>query len=77
MLNLSHELRPRTRFYEQAKCTLELRATAQTSNHSTFGAVAGLCESMERDLRFLYAFELVLSPQNLETKVITIKRSKI
>ncbi len=28
-------------------------------------------------LRFLYAFELVLSPQDLETKVITIKRSKI
>ena len=27
-------------------------------------------------LRFLYAFELVLSPQDLETKVITIKDQK-
>jgi len=38
-------------------------------NHSTFGAVAGLCESMGRGLRFLYAFELVLSPQNLDERI--------
>ena len=55
LLNFSDEPRPLTRFYEQAKCTLELRATAQTSNHSTFGAVAGLSENMGRGLRFLYA----------------------
>ena len=39
-------------------------------NHSTFGAVAGLVGEYGRGLRFLYAFELVLSPQNLDERII-------
>ena len=63
LLNLSHELRPRTRFNEQIQMYIEAAHHSADFNHSTFGAVAGLCESMGRGLRFLYAFELVLSPQ--------------
>ena len=62
---------------EQIQMYIEAAHHSADFNHSTFGAVAGLAENMGRGLRFLYAFELVLSPQDLETKVITIKRSKI
>ena len=77
LLNFSDELRPRTRFSEQIQIHIEAAHHSADFNHSVFGAVAGLSENMGRGLRFLYAFELVLSPQDLETKVITIKRSKI
>ena len=55
LLNLSHELRPRTRFNEQIQMYIEAAHHSADFNHSTFGAVAGLCESMGRGLRFLYA----------------------
>ncbi len=55
LLNLSHELRPRTRFNEQIQMYIEAAHYSADFNHSTFGAVAGLCESMGRGLRFLYA----------------------
>ena len=48
-------------------------------NHSTFGAVAGLCESMGRGLRFLYAHTDSASPdRNLGESIIkiTIIRTK-
>ena len=77
LLNFSDELQPQTRFNEQIQIHIEAAHHSADFNHSVFGAVAGLSENMGRGLRFLYAFELVLSPQDLETKVITIKRSKI
>lgn len=77
LLNLSTELAPRTRFYEQNQYYIGAVPYGADFNHSSIGAVQGPVESMGRGLRFLYAFELVLSPQIRETKVITIKRSKI
>ena len=55
LLNFSDELRPLTRFYEQNQIHIEAAHHSADFNHSTFGAVAGLCESMGRGLRFLYA----------------------
>ena len=69
LLNLSHELRPRTRLSEQIQMYIEAALHSADFNHSTFGAVAGLAENMGRGLRFLYAFELVLSPQNLNERI--------
>ena len=77
LLNYPVELRPRTRFSEQIQIHIEAAHHSADFYHSVFGAVAGLTGYVGRGLRFLYAFELVLSPQDLETKVITIKRSKI
>ena len=62
LLNLSHELRPRTRFNEQIQMYIEAAHHSADFNHSTFGAVAGLCESMGRGLRFLYAHTDSASP---------------
>ena len=55
LLNFSDELQPQTRFNEQIQMYIEAAHHSADFNHSTFGAVAGLCESMERGLRFLYA----------------------
>ena len=76
LLNYPVELLPRKGLNEQTYTSLKLR-TKRRLHHRCIGAVAGLTGYMGRGLRFLYAFELVLSPQDLETKVITIKRSKI
>ena len=59
LLNLSHELRPRMRFYEQIQIHIGAAHHSADFNHSVFGAVAGLCESMGRGLRFLYAHHFV------------------
>ena len=70
LLNLSHELRPRTRFNEQIQMYIEAAHYSADFNHSTFGAVAGLCESMGRGLRFLYAHTDSASPyQTLMRKI--------
>ena len=58
-------------FYEQDLYIIGTAHHSAVSNHRCIGAVAGLAENMGRGLRFLYAFELVLSPLDLETKVIT------
>ena len=63
LLNFSDELQPQTRFNEQIQIHIEAAHHSADFNHSVFGAVAGLSENMGRGLRFLYAFELVLSPQ--------------
>lgn len=62
LLNLSHELRPRTRLSEQVQMYIGAARHSADFNHSTFGAVAGLCESMGRGLRFLYAHTDSASP---------------
>ena len=77
LLNYPTELRPRKGFIEQNPNSYWICAPQRRLHHNEFGAVAGLTGYVGRGLRFLYAFELVLSPQDLETKVITIKRSKI
>ena len=77
LLNYPVELRPRTRFSEQIQIHIEAAHHSADFYHSVFGAVAGLTGYVGWGLRFLYAFELVLSPQIREMKVITIKRSKI
>ena len=41
--------------YEQIQMYIGAALHSADFNHSTFGAVAGLCESMGRGLRFLYA----------------------
>ena len=63
LLNFSDELQPQTRFNGQIQIHIEAAHHSADFNHSVFGAVAGLSENMGRGLRFLYAFELVLSPQ--------------
>ena len=63
LLNYPTELRPRKGFNEQIQMYIEAALHSADFNHSTFGAVAGLVGYMGRGLRFLYAFELVLSPQ--------------
>ena len=55
LLNFSDELQPQTRFNEQIQMYIEAALHSADFNHSTFGAVAGLSESMGRGLRFLYA----------------------
>ena len=55
LLNLSTELAPRTRFYEQNQYYIEAVPYGADFNHSSIGAVPGLVESMGRGLRFLYA----------------------
>ena len=69
LLNFSAELQPQTRFNEQIQIHIEAAHHSADFNHSVFGAVAGLSENMGRGLRFLYAFELVLSPQNLNERI--------
>ena len=69
LLNFSDELQPQTRFNEQIQIHIEAAHHSADFNHSVFGAVAGLSENMGRGLRFLYAFELVLSPQNLNERI--------
>ena len=63
LLNYPVELRPRTRFSEQIQIHIEAAHHSADFYHSVFGAVAGLTGYVGRGLRFLYAFELVLSPQ--------------
>ncbi len=55
LLNFSDELQPQTRFNEQIQIHIEVAHHSADFNHSVFGAVAGLSESMGRGLRFLYA----------------------
>ena len=62
LLNYPVELRPRTRFSEQIQIHIEAAHYSADFNHSTFGAVAGLCESMGRGPRFLYAHTDSASP---------------
>ena len=69
LLNFSDELQPQTRFNEQIQIHIEAAHHSADFNHSVFGAVAGLSENMGRGLRFLYAFELVLSPQSLDERI--------
>ena len=71
LLNFSDELQPQTRFNEHNLYIIGAAHHSAVSNHRCIGAVAGLSENMGRGLRFLYTFELVLSPQIRETKVIT------
>ena len=77
LLNFSAELRPRKRFYEQNQISI---GAAHHSADSTIGYL-GLSQAWLRIWDGVCAFFmpvwLVLSPQNLEMKVITIKRSKI
>ena len=63
LLNYPTELRPRKGFIEQNPNSYWSCAPQRRLHHNEFGAVAGLVGYMERGLRFLYAFELVLSPQ--------------
>ena len=56
-------------FYEQNQYYIEAVPYGADFNHSSIGAVQGPVESMGRGLRFLYAFELVLSPQNLDERI--------
>ena len=65
LLNYPTELRPRKGFIEQNPNSYWSCAPQRRLHHNEFGAVAGLVGYMERGLRFLYAFELVLSPQDL------------
>ena len=62
LLNFSDELQPQTRFNEQIQMYIEAALHSADFNHSTFGAVAGLSESMGRGLRFLYAHTDSASP---------------
>ena len=62
LLNFSDELQPQTRFNEQIQIHIEAAHHSADFNHSVFGAVAGLCESMGRGLRFLYAHTDSASP---------------
>ena len=62
LLNYPVELLPRKGLNEQTYTSLKLR-TKRRLHHRCIGAVAGLTGYMGRGLRFLYAFELVLSPQ--------------
>ena len=63
LLNYPTELRPRKGFIEQNPNSYWSCAPQRRLHHNEFGAVAGLVGYMGRGLRFLYAFELVLSPQ--------------
>ena len=78
LLNYPVELRPRTRLYEQIQIHIGAAHHSADFNHSVFGAVAGLTGYMGRGLRFLYAFELVLSPTGCRNesnnKIITITK---
>ena len=76
LLNYPTELRPRKGFIEQNPNSYWSCAPQRRLHHNEFGAVAGLVGYMERGLRFLYAFELVLSPEDVETKVLTNKSNK-
>ena len=62
LLNFSDELQPLTRFNEQIQIHIEAAHHSADFNHSVFGAVAGLSESMGRGLRFLYAHTDSASP---------------
>ena len=68
LLNFSLELRPRKRFYEQDLTSIGVCASSADSSVGCKG-----CRRPEWiygwGLRFLYAFELVLSPQNLDERI--------
>ena len=65
LLNLSHELRPRTRFNEQIQMYIEAAHHSADFYHSVFGAVAGLTGYVGRGLRFLYAHTDSVPPTRL------------
>ena len=70
LLNLSHELRPRTRYNEQYQISIEAVHYSADFNHRIFGAVAGLCESMDGACAFFMPISIVFPPTETEVRVI-------